>query len=118
MDGAAAIVFGFSFLGFFASRFPRCSLFGMSASSVDFRALFADDPFWQSDFLQHLSENKGPVRLESDGALPVARIALAPEVALVATHLDQADPKFVHSLEWMVLARDADGLADLRLGLL
>jgi hypothetical protein len=32
MDGAAAVVFGFSFFGFFASRLPRCSPFGMSAS--------------------------------------------------------------------------------------
>ena len=29
-EGAAAIVFGFSFFGFLASRLPRCSPFGMS----------------------------------------------------------------------------------------
>jgi hypothetical protein len=34
MEGAAAIVFGFSFLGFFASRLPRCSPLGMRPSSV------------------------------------------------------------------------------------
>jgi hypothetical protein len=34
MEGAAAIVFGFSFLGFFASRLPRCSPLGMRRSSV------------------------------------------------------------------------------------
>ncbi len=31
VEGAAAIVFGFSFFGFLASRLPRCSLLGMSA---------------------------------------------------------------------------------------
>lgn len=34
IEGAAAIVFGFSFLGFFASRLPRCSPLGMCRSSV------------------------------------------------------------------------------------
>ncbi len=32
VEGAAAIVFVFSFFGFFASRLPRCSPLAMSAS--------------------------------------------------------------------------------------
>ena len=32
VEGAAAIVFVFSFFGFFASRFPRCSPLAISAS--------------------------------------------------------------------------------------
>jgi hypothetical protein len=31
VEGAAAIVFGFSFFGFLASRLPRCSPLGISA---------------------------------------------------------------------------------------
>jgi len=30
VEGAAAVVLGFSFLGFFASRFPRCSRCAMT----------------------------------------------------------------------------------------
>jgi hypothetical protein len=33
VEGAAAVVLGFSFLGFFASRFPRCSPFGIALHS-------------------------------------------------------------------------------------
>ncbi|MEJ1936316.1 hypothetical protein WDZ92_39490, partial [Nostoc sp. NIES-2111] len=34
VEGAAAIVFGFSFLGFLASRLPRCSPFAMWSSGL------------------------------------------------------------------------------------
>jgi hypothetical protein len=33
-EGAAAFVFGLSFLGFLASRLPRCSPFGMAAAPL------------------------------------------------------------------------------------
>ncbi len=33
VEGAAAMVLGFSFLGFFASRFPRCSPLAIASRS-------------------------------------------------------------------------------------
>jgi hypothetical protein len=45
-------------------------------------------------------------------------LRLRAEAGLFLTHPDQANLDFVLSREWRVLARDADGLADERFGLL
>jgi hypothetical protein len=80
--------------------------------------------FWQSDFLELLSEEDDPIALDADEALPLAQAfkhsceALSPEVAFLVTHLDQAQRDFILSREWMVLAKEANGLADERFGLL
>ena len=80
--------------------------------------------FWQSDFLELLSEKEEPIPLDADEALPLAQAfkhsceALSSEVAFLLTHLDQAKHDFILSREWMVLAKEANGLADERFGLL
>lgn len=80
--------------------------------------------FLQSHFFEMIGDKRTPLPLEEDGALGLAyafRDAcenLSPEVAFVAPHTYKAHPESVRKCERMILARDADALADERLGLL
>lgn len=80
--------------------------------------------FWQLDFLALLPENNASVPLNKDRAFPIAQAFkracedLAPEVAFLVTHMDQAQRDFILSREWMILAKEANGLADEHFGLL
>ena len=72
--------------------------------------------FWQSSFLEMLG---GPSDADSlVAAFRDACEALAPEVAFIVTHLDQADIDWILDREAAVLSKDANLLAGERVGLL
>jgi hypothetical protein len=79
--------------------------------------------FWQSQFLELLPEEE-VVPLNQDPSFSLAQAfksaceALDPDVAFIATHLDQAQRDFILEQEWIVLAQEANRLADTRFGLL
>lgn len=72
--------------------------------------------FWQSSFLE--------LAAQKDNAYPLALAfrdaceALSPDVAFIVTHLDQAQHEWILTKEALVLNKDANALADERLGLL
>jgi hypothetical protein len=72
--------------------------------------------FLQSSLIEIASETGEIDRLLT--AFRDACTALRPEVAMVATHVWQADPDHILALEWMVLAKEANSLADERFGLM
>jgi hypothetical protein len=72
--------------------------------------------FWQSDFLEKLDEEDKP--LEQDGlhhlitAFQSACDVLAPQTALILTHVWQADIDAVRRLEPVVLSKDVNTLIE------
>ncbi len=80
--------------------------------------------FLQANLFALVGDKREPLPLQEDGALQLAFnfrdtcLSLSPKVAFVATHLSIALPEYALEREWMVTARDANALADLRLGLL
>lgn len=76
------------------------------------------------DLLGDPPEHPEDFPLEKDGALQIALafqdacVALSPEVGFIAVRRNQGDPDWTLERAWMVLAKDANALADEHFGLL